>query len=114
MVDPVNHDLGLSNRGWAELFSARSFDEATRLHKEIHSSDSLSLILHCSSPGHQFDGVTVDLTAVFTAKSPLDQLQMMTSALRKAMATLSTLKLKPLLDHSSSTKQGEHTTMKLH
>lgn len=115
MVDPLNHDLGLADRAWAELFSARSFDEATRLHKEIiHSSDSLSLALHCSSTGHQFDGVTSDLMAVFTAKSPLEQLQMMTSALRKAMATLSSLKLKPLLERGTSTEQGENATMEIY
>lgn len=106
MVDPVNHDLGLSNTSWAKLFSARPFDEATQLYKDIHSSDSVSLAVHCPSAGHQFDGVTTDLLAVFAAKSPLDQLQMMTSAFRKAMATLSNLKLKPLAQHSSI-EQGE-------
>ena len=110
MIDPVNHDLGLGNRAWAELFSARPFDKATQLYKDIYSSESVPLAVHCPSAGHQFDGVTVDLLAVFTAKSPLDQLQMMTSAFRKAMATLSNLKLKPLVQHSSI-EQGESTTM---
>ena len=113
MVHPLNHDLGLADRAWAELFSARSFDEATHLHKEIHSSDSLPLALHCSSTGHQFDGVSSDLMAVFTAKSPLEQLQMMTSALRKAMATLSSLKLKPLLERGTSTEQGENEILEI-
>ena len=108
MVDPVNHDLGLSNKAWAQLFSARTFDEATQLYKDIHSSDSVSLVIDSPSTGHLFDGVTTDLLTVFTAKSPLDQLQMMTSAFRKAMAALSNLKLKPLIQHSSI-EQGEYT-----
>lgn len=108
MIDPVNHDLGLSNKTWAQLFSARTFDEAIQLYKDIHSSDSFSLQIHSPSTGHPFDGVTTDLLTVFTAKSPLDQLQMMTSAFRKAMATLSNLKLKPLVQHSSI-EQGERS-----
>lgn len=110
MLDPVNLDLGLIDKSWAGLFSARPFDEASQLYKDIYSSDSdsSSSMVHCSSCGHQFDGVTSDLMAVFTAKSPLDKLQMMTSAFRKAMATLSNLKMKPLVQHSSSVEQGKN------
>lgn len=105
MLDPVNHDLGLADSAWVKLFSARSFDEATQLYKDIHSTSHHPL--HTPSARHQFDGVSTDLMAVFTAKSPLDQLQMMTSAFRKAMATLSNIKLKPLLKQNANIEQGK-------
>ena len=110
MIDPVNLDLGLCNEAWAKLFSARSLEESSLLYKDIHKDSSLTsdslLVVDCCSTRHHFDGVSTDVIGVFTAKSPLDQLQLLTSAFRKATATLSNLKLKPLLQHST-TEQGE-------
>lgn len=106
-MDPLNRDLGLSNASWGNLFSARSFEEAEQLFKDIQglSLDSTSVIAHQPNTKH-FEGVIADLVGLFSANSPLDQLQFLTSAFRKAMATLSHLKLRPLLE-THAPDQGE-------
>ena len=152
LVDPLDLDLGLNNKGWGTLFSSRTFEEAVEIHKDMecshsnggmgqgqqsrtHSSGGMErhqLRTHSDGgmgQGHQlrthsnggtrqhhwsrahsdsgmrqsgtqnFDRVLSDLEGLFTASSPLDQLQFLTSAFRKSVSILSTIKLQPLLQH---------------
>ena len=107
MIDPINQDLGLRNSSWARLFSVRSFDEAKQLYENLQCSlaDSATTVCATSTPQH-FEGVLSDLERLAFATSPLEQLQFLTSAFRKSMATLSQLKLQTLLEHCTL-DQGE-------
>ena len=102
LIDPQNHDLGLTNKAWISFFSARSFKEAMELHKDMHCVETFSSVEDSyRSTTPLFNGMIADLVRVMTAASPLEQLQLLTSSFRKTMATLSTLKLKPLLQCQS-------------
>ncbi len=86
-------------------------------------SDFLSLRECCapkmdSGPGlpylDYFSGVTSDLSSLPLAISPLDRLQLLISAFRKAMAGLSKLKLKPYQDSEESSYFGMCQAILLH
>ena len=109
LIEPHHHDLGLTKDTWVSLFSARPFEEAIELHKSIHCIESFSSVEDSyRSTTPLFDGMIADLVEVLRAASPLEQLQFLTSAFRKTMATLSTLKLKPLLQCHSHDKGKHH------
>ena len=109
LIDPQHHDLGLTNESWHHLFSARLFEDAMEMHKDIHCTYTFSSVAQSyRSTTPHFDGMVADLIGVFTAPSPLEQLQLLTSAFRKTMATLSNLKLQPLLQYQSH-DQGKPT-----
>ena len=101
ILEPQNLNLGTGNHQWLNIFKTRSFEEASRLYLELTDQQYLEGKLsrvHDTDFRSHFGGVASDLTSLPLAISPLERLQLLTSAFRKAMAALSELKLKPLLE----------------
>ena len=100
MLDPASLQLDVPSVDFLAMFPPRPFDLGIKLYREI--ADNLT-----GSPWQQscsqefiynFGGMTSDLQSLPLANSPLEKLQLLTSAFRKCMASLSRLKLKPLLE----------------
>lgn len=110
IMDPRHLELGLVDESWLPLFPPRPFTTASLLYQEVIEGSAL---LTCrrfetesvNSPCLEyFGGVASDLSSLSLAISPLDRAQLLTSALRKTMAGVSNLKLRPYLsDHSPTT-----------
>lgn len=101
IVDPWHLDLGAVDESWLRLFPPRPFSFASLLYKQATESSNL---LSDADPFRMdstqfpyleyFSGFTSDLLSLPLAISPLDKLQILTSAFRKTMTGLSKLKLK--------------------
>ena len=110
MVAPGHLGLGVTCESWLSLFSVRSFSSACQLFLDIQenswSQATLLVALQQHPPSQHlpcmqlFGGVAADLMALVLTLSPLDKLQLMTSAFRKASAALASLKLS---DNENST-----------
>lgn len=114
VLDPQHLELGVVNDSWLHLFPPRPFISASVLYKEVSESSS---VLMCPALEREsthspyleyFGGVASDLSSLPLTISPLDRVQLLTSAFRKAMTGLSNLKLRPYLsDHSTRSFVGE-------
>ena len=96
VIDPKHLDLGLVDELWLQWFPPCSFDNASKLYKEIADSDYSQCFknqLPCLPCTQHFSGVIYDLFTLPLAISPLDRLQLLISAFRKAMLGVSRLKL---------------------
>lgn len=100
VIDPHYLELGVVEESWLHLFPPRSFSDALLLYTQVtESSISLTNGLNkestCPNLPYKkyFSGVSSDLFSLPLAISPLDKLQLLISAFRKAMAGLSQLKL---------------------
>lgn len=102
LVDPASLELDLPNKEFLAMFLPRSFELATELYKEM-MANGFSVAdgvpwqhtqLNCSS--HDFRGMTFDLQSLPLVSSPIGKLQLLTSAFRKCMASLSQLKVQSL------------------
>ena len=92
------HHLNLHiNPSSLYLFPSRPFQDAVALYQQM--TDSIPD--HTSEEFREyFGGVVSDITFLSSAISPLDRLQLLTSAFRKLMASLSRIKLAPLVAQS--------------
>ncbi len=102
MVNPQQLDLGVASVSWLDLFPCRTYQCTQELYEEIqegvwslstllaHSQHAPSKDLPCMD---LFGGVVRDLQSLVLALSPLEKLQLLTSAFRKASTALATLKL---------------------
>lgn len=102
LTNPQHLDLGIAEESWLTLFPPRSFHSVSCLYNEVaESSHSLVCPALESAVGlpflEYFGGVASDLYSLPLAISPLDRVQLLTSAFRKAMTGLSNLKLRPYL-----------------
>lgn len=100
VTDPHFLELGIIDESWLHLFPPRSFVTASLLYMQVAgSSEFLSCALKRDSSADTmpymkyFGGVSSDLFSLPLAISPLDKLQILISAFRKAMAGLSQLKV---------------------
>lgn len=99
VIDPQCLKLGIVDESWLHLFPPRSFSSASLLYKQTtESSNFLSCALKeeasAASPYMKyFSGVSSDLFSLPLAISPLERLQLLISAFRKAMAGLSRVKM---------------------
>lgn len=98
VINPQDLDLGIVDKSWLHLFPPRSFSCAAKLYEEVaESSNLLSHAFRFESTDlpymEYFRGVMSDLFALPLAISPLDRLQLLISAFRKAMAGLSKVKI---------------------
>lgn len=114
VVDPQHLDVGIVNESWLHLFPPRHFHSALFLYKEMtESSNLLSCGRNWDSSDlpylEYFGGVATDLSLLPLAISPLDRVQLLTSAFRKAMTGLSNLKLRPYRSDHMSKSTGKQT-----
>lgn len=105
VVNPEDLNLGITDESWLCLFPPRPFAEAQRLYQGFTDQQCLEEERETGDHDAQFwahfGGVASDLTSVPLALSPLEKLQLLTSAFRKAMAALSELKTQSLLAEAS-------------
>lgn len=110
IIKPQNLDLGVVEESWLLLFPPRHFLDASSLYQEaslyheVTCVSSNALKYESSEPYLEyFSGVMSDLQSLPLAISPLDRVQLLISAFRKAMTGLSKLKLEQFnSDHSKS------------
>lgn len=98
IIEPHNLDLGVVEESWLLLFPPRHFIDASSLYQEVTTNSSSNALKSESSEApylEYFSGVMSDLQSLPLAISPLDRVQLLISAFRKAMAGLSKLKLEP-------------------
>ena len=117
MVNPHHLDLGVADEVWLSLFPPRSYSSARLLYEEVQgkcwSVSSLLSSLQQTSTSEElpcmelFGGVATDLASLVLALSPLDKLQLMTSAFRKATTALAVLKQRAALDKTAGTVQSK-------
>ena len=100
ILDPRGLNLGVPDETLLNVFKRRSFEEASRLYQELTDEGYLAGTKALEQDPEfraLFGGVASDLTSLPLAISPLERLQLLTSAFRKVMATLSELKMRSLL-----------------
>jgi len=100
VLDPRSLNLGVPDEALLNVFKSRSFEEASQLYQELTDEGYLAGTKTLEQDPEfraLFGGVTSDLTSLPLAISPLERLQLLTSAFRKVMATLSELKMRSLL-----------------
>ena len=101
IADPASLDLGVTNVSWLTCFRRRPFEEAVELYQELTDVEYLKgnkIGQQSSEFRAHFGGVTSDLASLPLTISPLERLQLLTSAFRKVMASLSEMKLQPMLE----------------
>ena len=101
IIEPQNLDLGVVEEAWLLLFPPRHFSDASSLYQEVTMSSKVSSNALKSESKEApyleyFSGAMSDLQSLPLAISPLDRVQLLISAFRKATAGLSKLKLEPL------------------
>ena len=114
VVDPKHLDLGIVDDSWLILFPPRSFSSAVEVYQQVIEMFSLlPLPAHIPKTDLEgypyleyFSGVISDLWSLPLAISPLDRLQLLTSAFRKAMTGLSRLKMKPYQEFQDGKSPG--------
>ena len=109
MLDPVSLKLGVAEPAWLQLFPSRSHEDACTLYQEL-LQEQPTRAKEKMGAGH-FASVTSDLSSLPLASAPLEKLQLLTSAFRKAMASLSELKLRPVIQANTS-NSDEGTAMR--
>lgn len=95
VIDPQCLELGVVDESWLHLFPPRSFSSASLLYKQVAENSNLFLKESTTDLPYMkyFSGVSSDLFSLPLAISPLDKLQLLISAFRKAMAGLSQMKV---------------------
>lgn len=110
VVDPRTLNLAITEEAWLDFFQPRPFEEAVQLHQELTDKGYLkwnrSVTLPETELWTHFGGVASDLFSLPPAISPLEKLQLLTSAFRKATVTLSKLKAKPTLQMESDVSRS--------
>jgi len=109
VLDPRSLNLGVPDEALLNVFKSRSFEEASRLYQELTDEGYLAGTKTLEQDLEfraLFGGVTSDLTSLPLAISPLERLQLLTSAFRKVMATLSELKMRSLLQQRRSEEES--------
>lgn len=100
MLDPRTLNLGSPDESILAIFKSRRFEVASQLYQELTDEGYLTGTKTLEQDQEfqaLFGGVTSDLSSIPLTISPLERLQLLTSAFRKAMATLSELKLRSLI-----------------
>ena len=100
MLDPRTLNLGSPDESILAIFKSRSFEVTLQLYQELTDEGYLTGTKTLEEDQEfraLFGGVTSDLSSIPLAISPLERLQLLTSAFRKAMASLSELKLRSLI-----------------
>ena len=97
---PSSLALTIPETSWLSLFPSRSFNDAILLYSlPTPGNPDANYEPPQLEPNLQtkFGPVVTDLYCMAKARAPLQKLQLLTSAFRKTMASLSTLKLESLL-----------------
>jgi len=112
MVAPSHLGLGVTCESWLSLFPVRPYSSACAQFAEVRDNSWCVPALHAALQHHLppqdmpcmqlFGGVAADLMALVLTLSPLDKLQLMTSAFRKASTALASLKLSADDDRNST------------
>ena len=115
VLPPSSLSLTTPETMWLSLFPPRSFGDATLLYTQpLEDPDVISEPPQLA-PGLQakFGPVVTDLYCMARTRAPLHKLQLLTSAFRKTMASLSALKLQSLLEEGDSlcVRFGGHYVM---
>ena len=109
MLDPRTLNLGSPDESILTIFKSRSFEVTLQLYQELTDEGYLTGTKTLEQDQEfraLFGGVTSDLSSIPLAISPLERLQLLTSAFRKAMATLSELKLRSLIQQQRVDLEG--------
>ena len=109
MLDPRTLNLGSPDESILTIFKSRSFEVTLQLYQELTDEGYLTGTKTLEQDQEfraLFGGVTSDLSSIPLAISPLERLQLLTSAFRKAMATLSELKLRSLIQQQRVDSEG--------
>ena len=111
VLPPSTLSLHTPESTWLHLFPPRPFDHATHLYTQPLDADLTSEPPHLPSDlQDKFGAVVTDLYCMASARAPLQKLQLLTSAFRKTMASLSALKLDSLLKEGQFGCVCEQTT----
>ena len=104
VLPPSSLSLTIPETAWLSLFPPRSFSDATLLYSQPLEDPDATSEPPQLAPGLQakFGPVVTDLYCMAGARAPLHKLQLLTSAFRKTMASLSALKLQSLLEEGDS------------
>ena len=104
VLPPSSLSLTIPETAWLSLFPPRSFSDATLLYSQPLEDPDVTSEPPQLAPGLQakFGSVVTDLYCMAGARAPLHKLQLLTSAFRKTMASLSALKLQSLLEEGDS------------
>jgi hypothetical protein len=104
VLPPSSLSLTIPETAWLSLFPPRSFSDATLLYSQPLEDPDATSEPPQLAPGLQakFGPVVTDLYCMAGARAPLQKLQLLTSAFRKTMASLSALKLQSLLEEGST------------
>ena len=104
VLPPSSLSLTTPETMWLSLFPPRSFGDATLLYTQSLEDPDVTSEPPQLAPGLQakFGPVVTDLYCMARTRAPLHKLQLLTSAFRKTMASLSALKLQSLLEEGDS------------
>ena len=100
VLPPTSLSLHIPETSWLPLFPPRSFKDAASLYTQHTAGTDIISQPPQLTPDLQakFGPVVTDLYCMARARAPLQKLQLLTSAFRKTMASLSSLKLEALLE----------------
>ena len=112
LIEPQHLNLHIGQVTSLQLFPPRNFEEAVVLYQHLTEDpgqDDVSCLDRASEEFKDyFGGVISDIASLSLTFSPLDRSQLLTSAFRKLMASLSRMKLAPLV--AQSIEEGNATT----
>ena len=105
LLNPI--ELGLCSRPepWINLFQCRDFSVAMGIHSGIDRQQCVWFKDTLAPPPESefmktFGSVVFDISCLQECVSPLDKLQLLVSALRKASSVLADLRIKQMLNNS--------------